>query len=149
MSDPIPAGLQPLYQAAKDARQNSYSPYSGQKVGAALRTSEGLIHSGCNVENSSYGATVCAERVAIQKAVSDSRDGELEIKEIVVVTDADPPWPPCGMCRQVIAEFVRDPERLAVHMVNLQGTVRTFRFSELFPHAFTPSHLKPNPKPNP
>src|SRR5690348_9517727 len=89
-----------LYEKAIQAQKHSYSPYSGCKVGAALRTRGGEIFSGCNVENSSYGATVCAERVAVQKAVSEC--GKIEIMEIMVVTDASPPWPPCGLCRQVM-----------------------------------------------
>ncbi|MEK6580085.1 MAG: cytidine deaminase, partial [Bdellovibrionota bacterium] len=93
-----------LLDTAKAVRKNAYSPYSKVKVGAALRTRDGKIFSGCNVENSSYGATVCAERVAIQKAVSEL-GGKIEIQELVVVTDATPPWTPCGICRQVIAEF--------------------------------------------
>src|SRR5690242_15716831 len=88
-----------LYKMALLAREKSYSPYSGHKVGAAIRTSSGKIYTGCNVENASFGATVCAERTAIQKAISES--GPITVTEVMVVTQADPPWPPCGMCRQV------------------------------------------------
>jgi cytidine deaminase len=129
--------IETLLTAAKKARENSYSPYSQHKVGAALRTSDGKIFSGCNVENSSYGATVCAERVAIQSAVAAG--GKLEITEILVLTDATPPWPPCGMCRQVIAEFASI--NLVVYSANLSGETKHKAFSDLFPEAFTPSHL--------
>ncbi len=126
---------QELYIAAKSARERSYSPYSSHKVGAAIRTSDGKIFSGCNIENSSYGATVCAERVAIQKAVSE---GHAKITEVVVITDSNPPWPPCGMCRQVIAEF---GDNTLVHTTNLVGDAESFKFADIFPRAFTPDHL--------
>lgn len=133
----IPKELQDLYQAASKARDNSHSPYSGYKVGAAFRTRDGKVFSGCNVENSSFGATICAERSAITAAVAQV--GKMQIQEILVVTDASPPWPPCGMCRQVIAEFGRD---CVVHATNLQGEIKTAPFSEVFPDAFTPTHVK-------
>jgi cytidine deaminase len=126
-----------LYSGAVAARENSYSPYSHCKVGAAFRTSRGQTHAGCNVENSSYGATVCAERVAIQSAVAAG--GKPEIEEMVVVTDASPPWPPCGMCRQVISEFSK-PE-LKITIANLKGEALQFKLKDLFPHAFTPDFL--------
>jgi cytidine deaminase len=128
-----------LLQAAKAARDHSYSPYSGHKVGAAIRLKSGQIFSGCNVENSSYGATVCAERVAVQKAVSEL--GKIEIEEVLVVTDATPPWPPCGLCRQVLAEFI-GKKGIQLHACNLNGAVETSDFSDIFPQAFTPGHLK-------
>jgi cytidine deaminase len=128
-----------LYIAAKTARDHSYSPYSGHKVGAAIRLKSGQIFSGCNVENSSYGATVCAERVAVQKAVSEL--GKIEIEEVLVVTDATPPWPPCGLCRQVLAEFISKKD-IKLHACNLNGVVETSTFSDIFPQAFTPGHLK-------
>lgn len=131
----VPAALQPLYEAAKAARERSYSPYSGHKVGAAIRTADGTVFGGCNVENSSYGGTVCAERVAIQKAVSE---GHLKVVEVMVVTDFSPPWPPCGMCRQVIAEF---SDGALLHTANLSGECESFAFHELQPRAFTPGHL--------
>ncbi len=126
-----------LLDTAKAVRKNAYSPYSKVKVGAALRTRDGKIFSGCNVENSSYGATVCAERVAIQKAVSEL-GGKIEIQELVVVTDATPPWTPCGICRQVIAEFGSNS---TIHSCNEKGDVLTSRFDQLYPQAFTPAHL--------
>lgn len=127
-----------LYKAAKKARLHSYSPYSGHKVGAAIRLKTGEIFNGCNVENSSYGGTNCAERVAIQKAVSEN--GKIEIVEIFVVTDAKDPWPPCGLCRQVIAEFSRNDT--IIHSGNLTGKVRTTTLGDIFPEAFTPDYLK-------
>lgn len=131
------ASVKELYQKACDARLRSHSPYSGHKVGAALRTASGEIFAGCNVENSSYGATNCAERVAIQTAVATT--GSLEIREVMVVTDSSEPWPPCGLCRQVIAEF---GPACTVYAANLEGTLVTSAFSELLPRAFTGSFLK-------
>ena len=128
-----------LYEKARAVREKSYSPYSRHQVGAALRTSDGKIHTGCNVENSSYGATTCAERTAILKAVSENDTPHLQIEEIVVITDATPPWPPCGMCRQVMSEFSTPKTR--VHAMNLKGDCVSTDFSELMPQAFTPGHL--------
>lgn len=126
-----------LIEKAREARTKAYSPYSGYQVGAALKTSHGKIYSGCNIENSSYGATICAERVAIHKAISEL--GSMEISEICVVTDASPPWPPCGICRQVISEFARPSTKIIA--ANLQGECKTIVFQELMPEAFTPAHL--------
>lgn len=137
MKNKIPAELKDLYEAAKKVRENSYSPYSGYKVGAALRTSDGKIYTGCNVENASYGGTVCAERGAIQTAVG--AQGNVKIKEVLVVTDSTPPWPPCALCRQVISEFGADS---VIHATNLAGEIKTSTFRELLPDAFTPDHLK-------
>ncbi|MBU6374838.1 MAG: cytidine deaminase [Bdellovibrionales bacterium] len=132
----VPPKLKSLYELAKKSRKRSYSPYSGHQVGAAIRTSGGKLYGGCNVENSSYGATICAERVAIQKAISE---GPLRIAEVMVVTDSTPPWPPCGMCRQVIAEF--GPDAL-LYTANLKGQMESFQLSEIFSQAFTPAHLR-------
>lgn len=129
--------LRELHQSACQAREKAYSPYSGKKVGSAVRLSDGSVFQGCNVENSSYGATCCAERVAIQKAVSEK--GKIQIVEVMVVTDSDPPWPPCGICRQVISEFAQPGA--VIHFANLKGDVRTSPFSEIYPHAFTPSFV--------
>lgn len=136
-----------LYEAASRARLNSYSPYSGHKVGAAIRVKGGskgaTVFSGCNVENSSYGGTNCAERVAIQKAVSEL--GPIEIEEIMVITDSPTPWPPCGLCRQVISEFAQS--NVPLHSANLNPDAPSFKIrsttvGEIFPEAFTPSFLK-------
>jgi len=131
-----------LYQAASEARKTSYSPYSEVQVGAAIRLTNGRIFSGCNVENSSYGGTVCAERVAIFKAVSETNtegSPKPQIEAVMVVTDASPPWPPCGLCRQIIAEFAQNST--PVITANLKGEVNTYTFKELFPDSFNPSHL--------
>jgi cytidine deaminase len=136
-----PTGLDILFQTAKAAREKSYSPYSGFKVGAAIELEDGRIYDGCNVENSSYGATVCAERVAIQKAVSEN--GTIRLKKVMVVTDASPPWPPCGMCRQVIGEFGSgNGQTVEIFGSNLKGESTHHKLTELFPNAFTPDHLK-------
>jgi cytidine deaminase len=137
MSVSIPKELQGLLDAALAARKNSYSPYSGAKVGAAVLVKSGRIFGGCNVENSTYGATVCAERVAVAKAVSEL--GKIEITDVMVVTEADPPWPPCGICRQVIGEF---GPKAVIHMANLSGKLCSMKLEELLPLAFTPAHLE-------
>lgn len=126
-----------LFDAACVAQKRAHAPYSHAFIGAAVLMDDGRIFNGCNVENASYGGTVCAERVAIFKAVSEG-PAKL-IKEILVVSDADKPWPPCGFCRQVIAEFAN--EKTQIHTANLQGKIKTFAFLEIFPEAFTPEHL--------
>ncbi len=126
-----------LFTAACEAQKRAHAPYSGALIGAAVLMSDGRIFAGCNVENASYGGTVCAERVAIFKAVSEG--ATKSIKEVLVVSDAEKPWPPCGFCRQVIAEFAN--EQTLVHTTNLQGKTKTFAFPEIFPEAFTPKHL--------
>lgn len=126
-----------LYDAACVAQKRAHAPYSGALIGAAILMGDGQIFTGCNVENASYGGTVCAERVAIFKAVSEG--AKKEIQEVLVVSDAEKPWPPCGFCRQVIAEF--GSEETLVHTANLQGKMKTFKFGDIFPEAFTPSFL--------
>ena len=128
--------IQDLFKRAQEVRERSYSPYSKCKVGAAIKTPSGKIYVGCNVENASYGATVCAERTAIQSAIADQ--GSLDIQEVMVVTEANPPWPPCGMCRQVIAEFGKNPK---IYLANLNGDYQVLQWQELYPLSFTPSHL--------
>lgn len=127
-----------LFELACKTQKNAHVPYSKAYIGAALLTESGEIFGGCNVENASYGGTVCAERVAVFKAVSEGALGT--IKEVLVVSDAEKPWPPCGFCRQVIAEFAT-PETL-IHTTNLQGKIQTFKFAEIFPAGFTPDYLK-------
>jgi len=131
------SSISKLFETAKKARLNSYSPYSKCKVGAAIRTQSGKIYSGCNVENSSYGGAICAERGAIQTAVA--AEGKIQIRELLVVTDASPPWPPCGMCRQIISEFAAPG--LTIHMTNVKGQLVSIAFDALMPQAFTPEHL--------
>jgi cytidine deaminase len=122
------------------AMDHSYSPYSKRQVGAAIRLSNGKIYSGCNVENSSFGGTVCAERVAVWKAVSEEGPDVL-IEEVVVATVASPPWSPCGFCRQVINEFASVDCK--VHLVNKSGEIKSFSFRELLPHGFDRLALEP------
>lgn len=130
-----------LVAAALVGRTHSYSPYSRYKVGAAIRTASGKTYLGCNVENSTYGATVCAERVAVTNAVAAEGAG-MRIAEVAVVTDATPPWPPCGICRQVLAEFITDPQNTPIHTGNLKGYRSTTTLADLLPSAFLPKHLK-------
>jgi cytidine deaminase len=124
-----------LVIAAKQARENAHAPYSNFRVGAALRGSSGRIFSGCNVENATYGLTVCAERVAIFKAISE---GERGFSAITVVTDTERLTPPCGACRQLIWEFCGD---VPVTMANLGDKRETVQMRELFPKPFDDSNL--------
>lgn len=125
---------QDLRDKAKSASTYAYSPYSKACVGSAILTSDDVIYSGCNVENSSYGATVCAERVAIFKAVSEK---PLVLKKVYVYSKDG--WPPCGMCRQVISEFA-SPD-LEIIIGDEQGHETVLKFSELMPLSFTPDKL--------
>ena len=124
-----------LIEAAKQARENAHAPYSNFRVGAALRSTSGRIFGGCNVENATYGLTMCAERVAIFKAVSE---GERGFSAIAVVTDTDVLTPPCGACRQLIWEFCGD---IPVTMGNLGGRIEVIQMRELFPRPFDDSNL--------
>lgn len=126
-----------LIAAAAAAREKAYTPYSGFKVGAALLLNDGSITGGCNIENASYGATVCAERVAILKARSEKP--EAQIRAIAVVTQSESPSPPCALCLQVMAEFCA-PETPII-LASTRGVRRTYRFDELLPHPFTQSLL--------
>lgn len=125
-----------LIEAALDVRQRAYAPYSNFKVGAAVRTKSGKVYTGCNVESASYGLTVCAERVAIWKAVSE---GEKEFTEIAVVADTQELTPPCGVCRQIIWEFCGD---IPVIFANLKDDSEVVKMSELLPRAFDTKFLK-------
>jgi cytidine deaminase len=124
-----------LLNAAKQARENAHAPYSNFRVGAALRASSGRIFGGCNIENASYGLTLCAERVAIFKALSE---GERNFEAIAVVTDADVLTPPCGACRQIVWEFCGD---VPVLLANLQGKRESVKMSDLFPKPFDSSNF--------
>ena len=119
-----------LVEAAKKAREFSYSPYSKFAVGAAVLTRSGEVYGGCNIENASYGITNCAERTAIFRAVSE---GEREIVALAIVADSKRPVPPCGACRQVIAEF-KIPH---IIMANLDDQIQTATCEELLPGAFS------------
>lgn len=124
-----------LIAAAAAARENAHAPYSNFRVGAALRARSGRVITGCNVENASYGLTVCAERVALLKALSE---GERGFEAIAVVADTERLTPPCGACRQLLWEFCGDIEVIAA---NLRGDTKTFRLAELFPEPFDASFL--------
>jgi cytidine deaminase len=124
-----------LIEAAKQARENAHAPYSNFRVGAALRSTSGRIFAGCNVENATYGLTMCAERVALFKAVSE---GERGFSAIAVVTDTEVLTPPCGACRQLIWEFCGD---IPVSMANLKGKVEVIQMTDLFPRPFDDSNL--------
>ena len=125
-----------LIETAKEARLQSVAPFSDFKVGAALRTDSGKVYTGCNVESASYGLTVCAERVAIWKALSE---GERHFTELAVVADTDTLTPPCGTCRQIIWEFARDAK---IVFANLDGRNQVFNIRELLPDAFDARFLK-------
>ena len=124
-----------LIDAAKQARENAHAPYSNFRVGAALRSTSGRIFTGCNVENASYGLTMCAERVAIFKAISE---GERGFSALAVATDADSLTPPCGACRQLIWEFCGD---IPVTIANLKGQTDVTQMKDLFPRPFDDSNL--------
>ncbi|MBV9496089.1 MAG: cytidine deaminase [Acidobacteria bacterium] len=121
---------QTLIDEAKVARENAAAPFSRFKVGAALRTTGGRVFRGCNVENASYGLTVCAERVALLSAIAA---GERKFDAIAVVTQSDTPAPPCGPCRQLMWEYCGD---IDVALANLGGQRLDYKLSTLFPHPF-------------
>ena len=125
-----------LIEKAKQSREKAVAPFSNFKVGAALEAANGKIYTGCNIENASYGLTMCAERVAIFKAISE---GEREFTNIAVVADTEILPPPCGPCRQLIWEFCGD---IPVIFANLNGETDTLQMSELLPRAFDSKFLK-------
>jgi cytidine deaminase len=122
-----------LVSLAAEARKKAHAPYSNFAVGAALLTKSGRVYTGCNVENASYGLSVCAERVAVFKAVSE---GEREFEAIAVVTENG--VTPCGACRQVLMEFGDD---IQVIVADTTGHQRAFALTDLLPEGFTPEHL--------
>jgi cytidine deaminase len=124
-----------LLAAALAVRENAFAPFSKFKVGAAVEDESGRIHTGCNVENATYGLTVCAERVAIFKAISE---GARQFKRVAVAADTDALTPPCGACRQILWEFCGDVE---IALVNPRGKIETYRLKELFPKPFDVSYL--------
>jgi len=130
-----PETIERLVEAATSVRDNAHAPYSGFKVGAAILDANGRLHEGCNVENASYGLSVCAERHAVAASVSAGGDG---IVALAVVTDTNPPASPCGACRQVLVEFGEFPVILA----NPAGERIVTSVGDLLPDAFTPESLK-------
>ena len=124
-----------LFKEAEKARKKAYTPYSKFKVGAAVLTTDGKIFTGCNIENASFGLTVCAERVAILKAISE---GSYKFEAMAIVGDTERPCSPCGACRQVISEFGED---IKIAMSNLKGDVKIKKISELLPEAFNKNDL--------
>ncbi len=124
-----------LISKAKESMENSYSPYSHFKVGAVLLTKSGKLYTGTNVENASYGLTICAERVAMTKAVSE---GDKDFDTLVVIADTDTPVSPCGACRQFMAEF----GNFKVILVNTKGEIKETTVEELLPYMFKKDDLK-------
>lgn len=124
-----------LLAAALAARAHAFAPYSKFPVGAAIEDAEGRIHTGCNVENATYGLTICAERVAVFKAISE---GVRKFRRVAVAADTDVLTPPCGACRQILWEFCGDVE---IALVNLHGETETYRLKDLFPKPFDASYL--------
>ncbi len=122
-----------LIASAATARERAYAPYSQFKVGAALKAKSGRVYTGCNVENAAYGPSMCAERTAVFKAVSE---GEREFEAIAVVTENGAS--PCGSCRQVMMEFAPD---MLVIIADTQGRARSTTVRDLLPDGFTPEHL--------
>jgi cytidine deaminase len=124
-----------MFKAANAARQRAHAKYSNFQVGAALWCEDGSIVTGCNVENASFGLTVCAERNAIAHMVCEGR----KLVAVAIVVDSAKPTPPCGMCRQVMAEF--GPASLEVRSRNIKGSEERYTLGELLPHAFTADFL--------
>lgn len=120
-----------LLKLAKDAMQNSYSPYSNFKVGAAILTEDNKLFTGTNIENSSFGATICAERVAAVKAISE---GSNKFKKLAVVSSAETITYPCGICRQFFSEFIDD---CLVILEDKKEGIKEIPFKELFPYGFS------------
>lgn len=119
-----------LIEIAKQARANAYTPYSGFKVGAALLSTDNRVFTGCNVENSSYGLTLCGERTALVKAISE---GARDFATLVVIADMETPVSPCGACRQVMSELC--PPDMTVILANMAGEIKETTVSELLPYA--------------
>lgn len=118
-----------LYESAIKARENAYAPYSKFKVGAAVRTVDGKIYQGCNVENASYGITCCAERVAVFSAIAAGAEGFIDL---CIVGDTEKPISPCGACRQVMSEFKIEN----IYLTNCKGDCLRMSYKDLLPYAF-------------
>ena len=127
--------MDPLLEAALRVRNNAHAPYSNFKVGAAIEAEDGRIFTGCNVENATYGLTVCAERVALFKGISE---GARKFTRIAVAADTPRLTPPCGACRQILWEFCGNAE---LTLVNLAGQTETLPVRDLLPRPFDDSFL--------
>lgn len=127
--------MEALLEAALRARENAHAPFSRFQVGAALEDAAGRIHTGCNIENATYGLTLCAERVAVFKAISE---GARQFRRLAVAADTEVLTPPCGACRQILWEFCGDVE---VTLVNPRGKTEAYRLKDLFPRPFDASYL--------
>jgi cytidine deaminase len=126
---------QTLTEAALKAREHAHAPYSHFLVGAALEDDAGQVHTGCNVENATYGLTICAERVAVFKAISE---GARRFTRIAIAADSATLTPPCGACRQILWEFCGNIEMI---LINPRGESETLHLKEIFPRAFDASYL--------
>jgi cytidine deaminase len=124
-----------LLSSALAVRENAFAAYSHFKVGAALEDVDGRIHTGCNIENATYGLTVCAERVAVFKAISE---GVRKFRRVAIAADTEALTPPCGACRQILWEFCGDIE---IVLVNPRGKTETYQLKDLFPKPFDVSFL--------
>jgi cytidine deaminase len=124
-----------IVRLAREAREKAHAPYSHFKVGAALECEDGTPITGCNIENATLGLTMCAERVALFKAISE---GHRKFRRVCVVTAANRPTPPCGSCRQLLWEFGGNLEIL---LADQEGLKETHRLADLFPHAFDGSNI--------
>jgi len=125
----------PLVEAALAARANAFAPFSKFQVGAAIEDADGRIHTGCNIENATYGLTICAERVAVFKAISE---GVRRFRRVAVAADTDTLTPPCGACRQILWEFCGDVE---IVLANPRGKTESYQLRELFPKPFDASFI--------
>lgn len=125
----------PLVSAALEVREKAHAPFSNFKVGAAIEDGTGRIHTGCNIENATYGLSLCAERVAVFKAISEGAGG---FRRVVVAADTEVLTPPCGACRQILWEFCDDIE---IVLVNLRGKSETLKLGALLPRPFDDSFL--------
>ena len=125
-----------LIAVARNAREKSVAPFSRFLVGAALQTEDGKVYTGCNIESASFGLTVCAERVAIWKALSE---GERKFKALAIVADTESLTPPCGTCRQIIWEFCKNA---TITLANLRGQQQQIDIADLLPRAFDARFLK-------
>jgi cytidine deaminase len=141
----VPASLlKKLKEKAEKYRKRAYAPYSQCHVGAAVLTQDEKIFGGCNIENASYGGTICAERTAILKAISEK--AQTPLKAISVASSSDEAWPPCGLCLQVMSEFCA-PETV-ISISGLNNRVQRLHFKDLLPKSFTPDFLTKKKGPN-